>query len=124
MHQVLMVKNLLPPLFSEGTFITVHRQIVRLGASISLSAMKSFAQGYLDISSETIKSHIATHKDDFHAFNRDMIELWANKNPDDQIKVNFTKIVKLWLSLVCRCQEWETQPHAHFNANFKSINIC
>ena len=21
-------------------------------------------------------------------------------------------------------QEWEAQPHAHLNANFKSINIC
>ena len=27
------------------------------------------------------------HKDDHHAFNREMIELWRNQNPNDQIKV-------------------------------------
>ena len=27
MHQLLMVKNLPPPLFSEGNFITVHRLV-------------------------------------------------------------------------------------------------
>ena len=28
MRQLLMVKNLPPPLFSEGTFITVHQNIL------------------------------------------------------------------------------------------------
>ena len=34
-----------------------------------------------------------------------------------------------WTLLFCflsivHLQEWEAQPHAHLNANYKSINIC
>ena len=70
-------------------------QIVRLAASISADNMESIAEGYMDISPETVKN---TKRDagNSEAFNRDIIRYWSNKNPDDQVKVSF-KVKKFFL---------------------------
>ena len=38
MHQLLTVKNLPPPLFSEGNFITVHRCSLKFNAQDELAS--------------------------------------------------------------------------------------
>ena len=73
---------------TSGDGRLTNRQIVRLGANISLPAMEAIAEGYLNISSEIIKSNIAINKGNAQSFNREMIHLWTNRNPDDQIKVS------------------------------------
>ena len=73
---------------TSGDGRLTNRQIVSLGANISLPAMEAIAERYLNISSETIKSNIAINKGDAQSFNREMIHLWTNRNSDDQIKVS------------------------------------
>ena len=63
-----------------------RKQIVRLAASISADNMQSIAEGYMDISPETIKN-IRRDASNAEAFNRDVIRHWANKNPDNQVQV-------------------------------------
>ena len=63
-------------------------QHVRLGRAISSSDMESIALGYMNIDKAVIKSLKDTHRGNTEAFNRDIIELWANRNSGpDQIKV-------------------------------------
>ena len=64
-----------------------NRQIQRLGAAISRHDMESIAMGYLNISHEKIKS---CRGEETEAFNRDMIVLWANRNPKNQVTVTFS----------------------------------
>ena len=56
------------------------RQIVRLAAAISASKMAAIAEGYMDISDETIKNKKFENKDDAEAFNREILKYWINKN--------------------------------------------
>ena len=66
-----------------------NRQIVRIGENISIIAMKTIAQEFLDINPEKIKSLEVQHQMDPGAFNRNIIEIWANRNPgSQQISVN------------------------------------
>ena len=70
-----------------------NRQIVRLAAAISADNMTSIAEGYMDISPETVKN-IRRDAGDSQAFNRDILRIWANSNPENQIQVSIfsTKI--------------------------------
>ena len=68
-------------------------QIVRLGAAIPANNMAAIAEGYMGISSVTIKNKKYENKDDSEAFNREIIRHWANKNPENQVKVS----LKIWL---------------------------
>ena len=63
------------------------RQIVRLAAAISADNMAAIAEGYMDISDETIKNKKFENKDNAEAFNRDIIKQWAYRNPDNQVQV-------------------------------------
>ena len=63
-----------------------RKQIVRLAAAISADNMESIAEGYLDISDETIKN-IRRDASNSEAFNRDVIKHWTYKNPDCQVMV-------------------------------------
>ena len=65
------------------------RQIVRLAAAVSAKSMAAIAEGYMDISDETIKNHQLENKDNVQAFNRAVIKHWRNKNSGDQVKVSF-----------------------------------
>ena len=72
----------------EDSGLLINRQIVRLAASISSDNMESIAEGYMDIDTETVKN---TRRDasNSQAFNRDIIRVWANKNPDGQVMFSF-----------------------------------
>ena len=63
------------------------KQIVRLAAAISVNNMAAIAEGYMDITPETVKNKKYENKDDAEAFNREIIKIWSCKNPDDQVKV-------------------------------------
>ena len=67
-----------------------NRQYVQLGRAIASPDMESIALGYLNIDKARIKSLKTEHRENTEAFNRDIIELWANKNPDSNgVKVGF-----------------------------------
>ena len=65
-----------------------QNQIVRLASSISMNNVAAIAEGYMDISDEVVKNKRSENKDDAEAFNREIIKIWRNKNPDNQIKVS------------------------------------
>ena len=63
-----------------------RKQIVRLAANISVNNMAVIAEGYMDISEETIKNIKYENKDDAQACNREIIKYWRNPNSSgDQI---------------------------------------
>ena len=49
--------------------------------------MESIAEGYLDISRVTVGNIRRENQGNPEAFNRDIIHHWANKNPENQVKV-------------------------------------
>ena len=63
-----------------------QEQIVRLAAAISADAMKSIAEGYMDIEPETVKN-IERDTRNSEAFNREIIRYWRNKNPENHVEV-------------------------------------
>ena len=65
-----------------------NNQIVRLAATISANNMAAIAEGYMDISSETIKNKKYENKDDAEAFSREIIRYWMNRNPNNQVEVS------------------------------------
>ena len=93
----------------DDSGLLTKRQIVRLAASISSDNMESIAEGYMDISPETVKN-IRRDASNSEAFNRDIIRFWANKNPDGQVEVSFK--VKIFFAachlklLVVFCTEY------------------
>ena len=56
------------------------RQTVRLAAAISAGNMAAIAEGYMNISDETIKNKKFENKDDAEAFNREILKYWINQN--------------------------------------------
>ena len=72
---------------SEEGHLT-NNQIVRLASAIEYKKMKSIALRYLGLSVEEISSMSQTHREDYEAFNRDIIFNWMCRNPgSDQTKV-------------------------------------
>ena len=65
-----------------------RRQIVRLASAISADAMESIAEGYMNLSSETLKNLRRENQGKAEAFSREIIRNWTYKNPDDQVKVS------------------------------------
>ena len=63
-----------------------RKQIVRLAAAISADNMESVAEGYMEISDETIKN-MRRDATSSEAFNRDAIRHWMHKNPENQVQV-------------------------------------
>ena len=52
--------------------------------------MAAIAEGYMDIDEATIKNKkYETHKEGAEALNREIIQIWRNKNPDNQVKVSY-----------------------------------
>ena len=64
---------------SSGEELT-SRHIVRLAAVISADNMAAIAEGYMDISDETIKNKKYENKDSAEAFNREILKNWLNRN--------------------------------------------
>ena len=61
---------------------------VQLASAIAAKNMMAIAEGYLDITSETVKNKLYENPGDAEAFNREIIRYWANKNPGpEQVKV-------------------------------------
>ena len=73
----------------EDKKLLTQRQIVHLPAAISANNMVAVAEGYMDIDDATIKNKKSENKDDAEVFNREIIKVWRNKNPDDQVKVSY-----------------------------------
>ena len=66
-----------------------RKQIVRLAAAIYVNNMAAIAEGYMDISDETIKNIKYENKDDAQGCNREIIKFWRNQNSDgNQILVS------------------------------------
>ena len=78
---------------AEDSGQLTQKQIVRLAAAISVDNMASIAEGYMDISDETIKNTWRENQGKAQAFNRDIIKYWANKNPEDQIQVFIPRLL-------------------------------
>ena len=67
------------------------RQIVRLAAAISADNMAAIAEGYMEISNETVKNLQYENKAQAQAFNREVIRYWVNTNSGtDQVQVSYT----------------------------------
>ena len=73
--------------FEKGQELTPN-QIVRLAAAISADDMAAIAEGYMDIDDAVIKNLQYENRGQAQAFNREVIKLWKNQNPDDQVQVN------------------------------------
>ena len=58
-----------------------NRQIVRLAASISVDNMAAIAEGYMNVSGETIKNFQYENRGQAQAFNREIIKFWVITNP-------------------------------------------
>ena len=71
----------------EPTGHVTRKQIVRLAAAISADNMESIAEGYMDISHETVKN-IRRDASNSEAFIRDIIRHWAYRNPENQVEVS------------------------------------
>ena len=56
-----------------------RKQIVRLAAAISADNMAAIAEGYMNISPETVKN-LRRDASNSEAFNRDVLRYWTNKN--------------------------------------------
>ena len=77
---------------AAGGDLTLNgKDIVELAAAIAAKDMKTIAEGYMDIASETVKNKLYENLGDTEAFNCEIIRLWANKNSGpEQIKVILT----------------------------------
>ena len=64
-----------------------QKQIVHLGAAISINDMEPIAEGYMDIEPETVKNLRDENRGKAEAFNRAIIRYWINKHPENQVKV-------------------------------------
>ena len=74
-----------------------ERKVVQLAAAISVNAMKTIAEGYLDIAPETVKT-AEENRGDAEAFNREIIRYWRNRNPGpDQVEVILNNLFKIRL---------------------------
>ena len=72
-----------------GTGRLTNPQIVQLASAIPARFMKPIAEGFMDISAETLVNLEDTHRSDIHAFSREAIRTWSYKNSgNDQIEVS------------------------------------
>ena len=62
------------------------KQIVHLAAAIAADKMELIAEGYMDITNETVKN-LRLDTRNSEAFNREIIRTWANMNPGNQVQV-------------------------------------
>ena len=78
---------------AEGNLQLTDEKIAVLATAISVENMTSIAEGYMNISDETIKNLEYENRGKAQAFNREVLKLWRNKNSaSDQVKV----IHSLW----------------------------
>ena len=88
---LLFITRVMASRMEKGQKLT-RKQIVCLASAISANNMAAIAEGYMDIDDVTIKNLQYENKDNAEAFNREVIKLWKNQNPDDQIQVNIISL--------------------------------
>ena len=60
---------------------------VRLGQVISYTKMESIALGYLNIEEGKIEQIRKARREDTEGFVRELIKVWVNRNPHNQVRV-------------------------------------
>ena len=84
-------------------------EIAELAAAISSTSMETIANRYLGLKPETLVSLRDEQRGNIEAFNRDIIQRWANMNSgadQRQVRVNNSVCVSRQLlnaRLYCRC---------------------
>ena len=63
-----------------------QQQIVRLARNIAADNMESIAEGYMNISPEAVKN-LRLDAWNAETFNREILRIWANRNPENQVEV-------------------------------------
>ena len=66
-------------------------QRIALAAKVSAQSWTKIAIAYLDLNDGVLSNLRARHRENVEAQNEEIIFMWANKNPQNQVKV--------WLSL-------------------------
>ena len=73
-----------------GTGRLTNPQIVQLASNIPARTMKAIAEGFMDISAETLVNLEDTHRSDVHAFSREVL-----RTGNDQVEVS-TMLSNKW----------------------------
>ena len=72
-----------------GDWHLENKEIAELAASIATENMKSIAEGYLGIPSETVKNIVYENVGKAEAINGEIIRVWAHKySGPNQVKVS------------------------------------
>ena len=61
--------------------------LARLANNISSHDMEKLALKYLGFDNETMTTALYSHRENSHAFNKDMLGQWMNKNRDNSRQV-------------------------------------
>ena len=71
-----------------GSYDLSNKNIVQLAAAVAAKDMRTIAEGYLDISPDSVKNTEDENKGESQAFNREILRYWKNRNSGpDQVKV-------------------------------------
>ena len=70
----------------KGQILTNH-QIAVLALTISKNSLSAIARDFMDFTEESVTSVEKENPDDDEAFKRKIIQIWANKNSVNQVKV-------------------------------------
>ena len=68
------------------------KQVISLAASIGVDEMQVIAEIYMGFSPVVVKNLLFENNNQAEAFNREVIRIWANKNPQDQIQVSDNRV--------------------------------
>ena len=77
----------MPEIKSDSRQLTNY-QVVRLSQVIFGSSMESIALGYMNIDEQKIENLKSARRDDTEGFVRDVIKVWACRNPINQVQVS------------------------------------
>ena len=86
-------------------------QIEDLSKAIVWKHLASIAITYLDLPSETVENIRSIRERDYQGFNRDLLVLWRNKNPEiNQVQVGeiilMIYLYFLIMDKTCECQQY------------------
>ena len=71
----------------DGSSQLTDPLIAQLAPVFSINEMKAIAQSYLNIDAATVKNIASNNAGDAVGFNRDVLSLWRNKNPEKSLQV-------------------------------------
>ena len=67
--------------------ILTNRQIAMLASSVSKDKLVAIAQDFMRFTHESVTLIQKENCDDIEALKRKIIQIWANRNPENQVKV-------------------------------------